>query len=203
MCVCAGVGSSVEDRLRDKDCGAPVAGPVSGDQQGQRKGQSSITLSLSHTHTHTHTHNLHIYLYRDSVSLEPLPSQPLSSSLTSSHCPALPLPLSSPQMLARMQPVVDPAMTTSASDGFFLNLSWLMLKLAAPFAKRDAPLIRSIDPLYCLVKGPDSAGTRLDLSSETRMAPLDPRQCSGDCLPLCPWCICTSVKDAQLVYMLV
>ena len=71
-------------------------------------------------------------------------------------------------MLARMQPVMGPV-STCAGDGFFLNLGWVMLKLAAPFAKRDAPLIRSIDPRYCSVRAEGRA--QLDFSRETKMVP--------------------------------
>ena len=92
------------------------------------------------------------------------------------------------QMLARMQPVMGPT-TTFAGDGFFLNLSWVMLKLAAPFAKRDAPLIRSIDPLYCSASA--EGGDRLDFSRETRMAPLDPGVSGCVCVVCVCVCVCT------------
>jgi ubiquitin conjugation factor E4 A len=88
------------------------------------------------------------------------------------------------KMMARMQPVMDTSMSTCASDGFFLNLCWIMLKLAAPFAKQDAPLIRSIDPLYCLVKASESVDAQLDFRSETRMSPQDPEE--GDLQPTRP-----------------
>ena len=54
-----------------------------------------------------------------------------------------------------MSEYVDPvtSMVTnlgnSASDGFFLNLSWVMSRLAAPFCGINSPQLRKIDPLYC------------------------------------------------------
>ena len=65
---------------------------------------------------------------------------------------------------------------TCASDGFFLNLCWVMLRLAAPFSGGEGRKARlsSIDPLYCSASAaqrPDSGGALLNLSSETRLVP--------------------------------
>lgn len=54
-----------------------------------------------------------------------------------------------------MSEYVDPvtSMVTnlgnSASDGFFLNLCWVMSRLTAPFCGIKSPQLRKIDPLYC------------------------------------------------------
>lgn len=69
---------------------------------------------------------------------------------------------------------------TCASDGFFLNLGWVMLRLAAPFARGDGHKSRlpSIDPLYCTAardqaQRAELGGTLLNFSSETQMVPVD------------------------------
>lgn len=67
---------------------------------------------------------------------------------------------------------------TCASDGFFLNLGWVMLRLAAPFAVVDGHKSRlpSIDPLYCTAarkQTQSGGGTLLNFSSEARMVPTD------------------------------
>ena len=66
---------------------------------------------------------------------------------------------------------------TTASDGFFLNLSWVMLLLSAPFAKSSDgvnPRLMGVDPGYCSVKGGDNeeqyGGVLVDFSQEAKMA---------------------------------
>ena len=55
-----------------------------------------------------------------------------------------------------MSEYVDPVtsmvtnMGNSASDGFFLNLSWVMSRLTVPFCGTKSPQLKKIDPLYCL-----------------------------------------------------
>lgn len=55
------------------------------------------------------------------------------------------------KILSRLQGAA-PNLTT-ASDGFFLNLSWVMLHLSSPFAVLDEqgrnPRLKNIDPGYC------------------------------------------------------
>ena len=67
---------------------------------------------------------------------------------------------------------------TTAGDGFFLNLSWVMLLLSAPFAASDGrvnPRLMGVDPGYCTVggaKGDDEryGGAVVDFSQEAKMA---------------------------------
>lgn len=66
---------------------------------------------------------------------------------------------------------------TTASDGFFLNLSWVMLLLSAPFAKSTGgvnPRLMGVDPGYCSLKGEDNddryGGALVDFSQEAKMA---------------------------------
>ena len=66
---------------------------------------------------------------------------------------------------------------TTASDGFFLNLSWVMLLLSAPFASSTDgvnPRLMGVDPGYCSVKEGDKeeqyGGVLVDFSQEAKMA---------------------------------
>ncbi len=49
------------------------------------------------------------------------------------------------------------AALSTASDGFFLNLSWVLLRLCAPFSREGGAKrtvrVASIDPTYCIVGG--------------------------------------------------
>lgn len=81
-------------------------------------------------------------------------------------------------MLSRLQQVMGPQMTC-AGDGFFINLGWIMLKLAAPFTRGDSPTfhLTSIDPQYCLAAADAQIQPHehlLNFVSETRMVPTDP-----------------------------
>ena len=57
-----------------------------------------------------------------------------------------------------MSEYIDPvaSMVTNlgntASDGFFINLSWVMSRLTAPFCGVNNSQLRKIDPFYCLHK---------------------------------------------------
>ena len=42
--------------------------------------------------------------------------------------------------------------TAHAQDGFFLNLSLIMLKLCMPFMDPASPKLLKIDPCYCAVE---------------------------------------------------
>ena len=42
--------------------------------------------------------------------------------------------------------------TTQAHDGFFLNLSTLLLKICQPFMDPSSPKLLKINPQYCAVK---------------------------------------------------
>jgi ubiquitin conjugation factor E4 A len=70
------------------------------------------------------------------------------------------------KMVSIMQ---GPSMTT-ASDGFFINLSWVLLMLCAPFSttKEDEfnSRLMSIDPFYCNVTGDKP---HVDFSQETKL----------------------------------
>lgn len=62
------------------------------------------------------------------------------------------------------------------SDGFFLNLSWTLLRLCAPFMSGRKTLLQGIDPSYCSapkeeVKTVDSGGPLVDFSGETKLVP--------------------------------
>ena len=91
-------------------------------------------------------------------------------------------------MLSRLQGA-GPYLTT-ASDGFFLNLSWVLLLLSTPFAKLDTeginPRLRNIDPGYCVIlnrKGSTQRddetnvetlrGLVVDFSQETKLAHIE------------------------------
>lgn len=62
----------------------------------------------------------------------------------------------------------------SASDGFFLNLSWVMARLTAPFCAINSPQLKKIDPLYCLHNqshNDEECGGRLvDYSKHVKMS---------------------------------
>ena len=62
----------------------------------------------------------------------------------------------------------------SASDGFFLNLSWVMSRLTAPFCGSNSTQLRKIDPFYCLHNpshSDDECGGRLvDFSNHEKMS---------------------------------
>jgi len=83
-----------------------------------------------------------------------------------------------------MSEFVDPVTSlvmnagNSASDGFFLNLSWVMARLTAPFCGINSPQLRRIDPLYCLHNQSHSdeecGGRLVDYSEHIKMSkPLD------------------------------
>ncbi len=69
------------------------------------------------------------------------------------------------------------AAISTASDGFFLNLSWVLLRLCAPFSsqgggvKRSAR-IASIDPTYCTVAG-GSESAVVDFRGDSKLVPGD------------------------------
>lgn len=62
----------------------------------------------------------------------------------------------------------------SASDGFFINLSWVMSRLTAPFCSINSPQLRKIDPLYCLhnlSRNDEECGGRLvEFSNHVKMS---------------------------------
>ena len=60
---------------------------------------------------------------------------------------------------------------TVASDGFFLNLSWVLLHLSAPFTtSREGanPRLSTIDSGYCSLKSGDNKLV-VDFSQETKL----------------------------------
>lgn len=66
--------------------------------------------------------------------------------------------------------------TSQAHDGFFLNLSTLLLKLCQPFTDPSSPKLLKIDPRYCAVTiSSDAIGLEntalhvVGLDSETRL----------------------------------
>ena len=67
---------------------------------------------------------------------------------------------------------------TTASDGFFLNLSWVTLLLSAPFATSKGgvnPKLMGVDPGYCTLgrevgEGERYGGAVVDFSQETKMS---------------------------------
>ena len=66
---------------------------------------------------------------------------------------------------------VRPLMTT-ASDGFFINLSWLLLLLSVPFTESKTgtnPRLISVDPGYCALRE-NYDKPYVDFSQETKMA---------------------------------
>ena len=83
------------------------------------------------------------------------------------------------QMMSRLLSAQHMPHMVCASDGFFLNLGWVLLKLAAPFTKAGGPVFRfpSIDPLYCVAAAREQRdNSLLNFTSETRMAPADSGQ---------------------------
>ena len=55
-------------------------------------------------------------------------------------------------MSSRLQGV-NPNLAT-ASDGFFLNLSWVLLHLCTPFMTTEGginPRLKNVDPGYCII----------------------------------------------------
>lgn len=73
-------------------------------------------------------------------------------------------------MLSRLHRV-GPLLTT-ASDGFFINLSWLLLQLSVPFTGSKTgtnPRLMSVDPGYCTL-GENYDKPYVDFSQETKMA---------------------------------
>lgn len=71
-------------------------------------------------------------------------------------------------MLSRLHNAA-PNMTT-ASDGFFLNLSWVLLHLTTPFAVLDEkgmnPRLKNIDPGYCGISSRKRSRDESDSSEE-------------------------------------
>ena len=63
---------------------------------------------------------------------------------------------------------------TTASDGFFLNLSWVLLLLSFPFTvhKEGAvnPRLMAIDPGYCTLGEEQYDKPYVDFSQETKMS---------------------------------
>ena len=59
---------------------------------------------------------------------------------------------------------------TTASDGFFLNLSSLFLKLSKPFLDPKSPNLLKIDPTYCVVSR--TAAQVADISTPVHMVGL-------------------------------
>lgn len=84
------------------------------------------------------------------------------------------------QMAYRFQSGLETMLV--ASDGFFLNLNWVLLRLCQPFmvAKEGRSLVKlnSVDPAYCLqwsqdeCSAGDSNGPLVDFSEETKLVPL-------------------------------
>lgn len=78
-----------------------------------------------------------------------------------------------------------------ASDGLFLNLNWVLLRLCLPFmiSGGDKQLARlvSVDPAYCAswsreqCATGDSLGPLVDFSKETKLVPSDSSQLSENC----------------------
>lgn len=82
------------------------------------------------------------------------------------------------QMMLQMEGIELSRMT--ASNGFFLNLSWVLLLLSAPFATSKGgvnPRLMAVDPGYCTLSGGREGGEEeryggavVDFSHETKMA---------------------------------
>lgn len=90
------------------------------------------------------------------------------------------------QMAFRLRSGVEAMLL--ASDGFFLNLNWVLLRLCKPFmvASGGKALSRltSIDPTYCGGWSPeecaagDSFGPLVNFSKESKLVPCESSQCS-------------------------
>lgn len=95
-----------------------------------------------------------------------------------------------PQMASRYGPSMGLISFQTASDGFFLNLSWVMLHLSAPFMGGKKGRLVTIDASYCAagrgeVQTLDGGGPLVDFSGETKLVPASKgilflsAQCSG------------------------
>lgn len=95
-----------------------------------------------------------------------------------------------PQMASRYGPSMGLISFQTASDGFFLNLSWVMLHLSAPFMGGKKGRLVTIDASYCAagrgeVQTLDGGGPLVDFSAETKLVPPSKgilflsTQCSG------------------------
>ena len=73
---------------------------------------------------------------------------------------------------------------TDAGDGFFLNLSWVMLNLCVPFLTKDGVDFKrskasSIDVTYCCVANKEAAmtldpgGAMVDFSQDSKLSSYD------------------------------
>ncbi len=65
----------------------------------------------------------------------------------------------------------------TASDGFFLNLSWVTLRLAAPIMGGKKSRFLAIDSSYCSATKEqlttvDSEGPLVDFSGESKLVPV-------------------------------
>ena len=65
----------------------------------------------------------------------------------------------------------------TASDGFFLNLSWVTLRLAAPIMEGKKLRFLNIDPCYCSVtkeqvKTVDPEESLVDFTKESKLVPV-------------------------------
>ena len=72
----------------------------------------------------------------------------------------------------------------TASDGFFLNLSWVMLHLSAPFMGGRKGRLAIIDVSYCAARRGEGQARGgevplVDFSGETKLVP--PREGIYDC----------------------
>lgn len=66
------------------------------------------------------------------------------------------------------------AASQTATDGFFLNLSWVMLLLSAPFTSGKKTRLLNIDASYCCAERDqlqtvDSGGPLVDFTHETKL----------------------------------
>lgn len=71
--------------------------------------------------------------------------------------------------------------STQASDGFFMNLSWILLRLCVPFMSTESSDLRkmgrvsAIDVTYCAVQSKemalkiDSSGAMIDFSKDSKL----------------------------------
>lgn len=80
-------------------------------------------------------------------------------------------------MASRLHQVMIPA--NQASDGFFVNLSWVLLRLCSPFMTQEdsSPRkrkVRAIDVTYCTAANTSDVGDReplIDFRRETKLVP--------------------------------